>query len=190
VEKEYEFASSSVNPEIIVDGGANVGFSSLYFAHKYPKAKIFAVEPEESNFRMLVQNTCAYKRIVPIHAALWNRSCDLYIKNEKSKKSAVKVNQKKEGINERVRGLTIEELMKNTQSDHIDILKLDIEGSEKELFECNYESWLNKVNMIIMEVHDRFKEGCSEAFFKAICHYTFESPKNRGDTLFLKKSDR
>jgi len=188
VEKEYEFASSNVNPKIIVDGGANVGFSSVYFAHAYPQAKIFAVEPEKSNFRMLVQNTRAYKRIVPIHAALWNRSCELCIKNEESRKSAVQVSQKKEGTNERVRGLTIEELMKSTKSDHIDILKLDVEGSEKELFECNYESWLNKVNMIVMEVHDRFKEGCSDAFFEATGHYSFGAPKKRGDTLVLKKS--
>jgi FkbM family methyltransferase len=187
VEKEYEFTSPDIHPKIIIDGGANVGFSSIYFAHEYPQAKIFAVEPEKSNFRMLVKNTRAYKRIIPVHAALWNRNCELYLRNEKSRKSAVQVNQKKEGTNERISGLTIEDLMKNAKTDHIDILKLDVEGSEKELFGCNFESWLNKVDMIAMELHDRFKEGCSDAFFEAIGHYSFGAPKKRGEILFLKR---
>lgn len=59
VYKEDESTSSSVNPEIIVDEGANIRFSRFYFEHTYPQAKIFAVEPEEFNFRMLVQNKCA-----------------------------------------------------------------------------------------------------------------------------------
>jgi FkbM family methyltransferase len=59
-------------PQIIIDGGAYVGFSSIYFALKYPKAKIFAVEPEEGNFRLLSSQTSSISNIIPINKGLWN----------------------------------------------------------------------------------------------------------------------
>ncbi len=51
------------SPETIVDAGANIGVTSIYFANRYPGAKIFAVEAEASNFAMLVKNTQAYPSI-------------------------------------------------------------------------------------------------------------------------------
>ena len=45
----------------------------------------------------------------------------------------------------------------------IDILKLDIEGAELEVFETS-ESWIGKVGMLAVETHDRFRPGCSKAF--------------------------
>ena len=48
------------SPKIIVDVGANIGMASLYFATKYPQARIIAIEPETSNFEMLAQNVGAY----------------------------------------------------------------------------------------------------------------------------------
>jgi hypothetical protein len=56
---------------------------------------------------------------------------------------------------------------------HIDILKLDIEGSEKEVFETGYEHWLPKINILIIELHDKMKKGCSRAVFNAISKYDF-----------------
>ena len=55
----------------------------------------------------------------------------------------------------------------------IDILKLDIEGSEKELFETNFEDWLPKTKILIIELHDAMKTGCSKSVFNAISKYDF-----------------
>jgi hypothetical protein len=44
-------------PKLIIDGGAYVGYSSLYFSLKYPEAKIIAVEPEDSNFELLEEKS-------------------------------------------------------------------------------------------------------------------------------------
>jgi len=63
--------------------------------------------------------------------------------------------------------------MKQFNVDHIDILKIDIESSEKELFEENFEKWLPKVKVVIIELHDRMKEGCTRSFFKAMVNYKF-----------------
>ena len=48
----------------------------------------------------------------------------------------------------------------------VDILKIDIEGAEKEVFE-NSVKWINKVGVIMAELHDNIKAGCSNAFFEA-----------------------
>jgi hypothetical protein len=55
----------------------------------------------------------------------------------------------------------------------IDILKIDIEGAEKELFTYNYENWLQKVRCIVIELHDLYRPGCATAFFKAISSREF-----------------
>lgn len=62
IRQEYNFTVNKP-PEVIVDAGANVGFASIYFASKYPNSKIIAIEPEESNFRLLKKNTDSYEKM-------------------------------------------------------------------------------------------------------------------------------
>ena len=65
---------------------------------------------------------------------------------------------------------------------YIDILKMDIEGAEKEIFEFGYANWIPKVKVMIVELHDRYKEGCSKAFFKTMGEYEFSS-RIRGENI-------
>ena len=46
-----------VEPKLIIDAGAYTGLSTLYYATKYPGAKIIAVEAESSNFEVLERHT-------------------------------------------------------------------------------------------------------------------------------------
>src|SRR5215475_12556495 len=55
LEREYAF-DLPFSPKFIVDAGANIGMASIYFARRYPGAKIFAIEPETSNFAILLKN--------------------------------------------------------------------------------------------------------------------------------------
>jgi FkbM family methyltransferase len=57
---------------VIIDAGANIGLSALFFANKYPDAKIFAIEPEETNYKLLELNTKPYNNVCLIKAALWD----------------------------------------------------------------------------------------------------------------------
>jgi hypothetical protein len=58
--------------------------------------------------------------------------------------------------------------MENFGLKTIDVLKIDIETSEKTVFLNNYEEWLPKVRLIIIELHDWLEPGCSTIFFEAI----------------------
>ena len=55
--------------------------------------------------------------------------------------------------------------------DEISLFKIDIEGSEKELFEFGSTAWLPKCDTIITELHDWLKQGTSKVFFKIMGDY-------------------
>jgi Methyltransferase FkbM domain len=73
-----------------------------------------------------------------------------------------------------VNAITVADVIRDYNLDRIDLLKVDIEGSEKEAF-ADPGSWIALVDAICMEFHDRFKAGCSRSFFKAVEDFPVES---------------
>ena len=65
--------------DVILDCGANIGLASIYFANKYPSAKIIAVEPESTNFEMLLRNTEDYSNITCLQKGIWDKKTNLKI---------------------------------------------------------------------------------------------------------------
>ena len=59
---------------------------------------------------------------------------------------------------------------------------MDIEGAEKEVFE-NASSWISRVGVVEVEMHDRLKPGCSQAVYGATKGFDHEFRK--GETVFL-----
>ena len=181
VGEEYAF-ELPFTPRVIVDAGANVGMASLYFAHRYPDAKIIAVEPEKSNFVMLAKNVQAYPKIIPVQAALWNWDGEISISEPEARSEWGFITR--EGPGTKVRAITIQTLMREMQISFIDLLKVDIEGAEKEVFEkCD---WMQGVRCLMIELHDRFKPGCSEAVSSATLQF---SKVQRGETSFYIRND-
>lgn len=171
VNREYDF-STSREPRTIVDAGANIGLASIYFAERFPSANIFAIEPEASNYELLKANVASYRTVTPIRAALWGESQDLDVVDPGLGKWAFKAMNPwgpLDGIptvqtNQRVPGITVDGLMARCGLPRIDILKIDIEGAEVEVFRSS-STWLEKVECIIVELHDRYRPGCSRAFY-------------------------
>lgn len=71
-----------------------------------------------------------------------------------------------------VKAISIPELIKKFEWKEIDLLKMDIEGSEIEVLNESIDQ-INSVKMIIMELHDRFRPGCETALFNAIKKFSF-----------------
>ncbi|GBU25095.1 hypothetical protein R83H12_01734 [Fibrobacteria bacterium R8-3-H12] len=183
---EYDFVAEK-EPKIIIDAGANIGLASVFFANKYPNAKIIAIEPEEFNFEMLEKNTAPYSNIHTIKAALWNSICELDLfggyddwgfRLEMDKKES---RMKKRHLTKTV---TIEKIIEDFNMDKIDILKIDIEGSEREVFNSS-SAWIDKVNSIIVELHESIKKGCNKAFYKISKKYN--SIRKYGEYIYLTK---
>jgi len=68
LDREYDLSFLNLDPKVIIDGGSNVGYASVFFANRYPDARIISVEPEASNFRLLVKNTRSYPNVTRIRA--------------------------------------------------------------------------------------------------------------------------
>ena len=190
--KEYEINLGFV-PKFIVDAGANIGLSAVFFTNKFPDATIVAVEPEKSNFEMLLKNTNEYKNIFCVKKAISNQSdlsfdvVDIGFGNW-GFVTQVKNNIQSEKVVDQVDSLTIDEILVYYKLECLDLLKIDIEGAEKNLFESNYENWLPKTKCIIIELHDGITKGSSKSFFAAISRYNF-SYFNRGENLLFINND-
>ena len=174
-------------PDTIVDVGANIGMVSIFYANRYPNARIVAVEAEPSNFEILLQNVKHYSNILPFHAALWDRDGQVsLIAPGGNEDTAFKVGfavHAGEGVP--VRAITVRTLMKEAGISSIDLLKIDIEGAEKEVFETASD-WIDNVRCLAIELHDRFKPGCREAVRGATGAFR---ESHVGETvLYLKKS--
>ena len=161
------------SPEYIIDGGGNIGLTACYFATKYPKAIIISVEPDAENYKTLKTNTSAYKKIIAIKSGIWKKNSYLKIIDSHVGNNAFTVTESPEADEQAIKAVGIYNLMIEYNFPKIDILKLDIEGSEKELFETNFEDWLPKTKILIIELHDAMKTGCSKSVFNAISKYDF-----------------
>lgn len=154
------------NPRLIVDGGANVGFASAMFANRFPKAKIISIEPDAKNCAVFRKNCSGYPNVRLIQAAIWHRPGWMKIENPNDASFLFRVI---EGADDRggIPAVTLSDVILSEGSEMIDILKLDVEGAEKVLFEHGSE-WLRRVRLMIMELHDGYVSGCSDALFSAI----------------------
>jgi FkbM family methyltransferase len=181
---DYEYMLPfEINPRLIVDAGANIGLATLYFSSKFPGAKIIAIEPEQSNYELLVRNCAGTTNVTLCRAAVWNSDTSLQIANPKAEKWAFTVTPgtfNGSGI----KALTIPQILAQSGNDNIDILKLDIEGAERELFVDGCEEWLTRVKIIIIELHDRFAPGCSRAVYSKLCQMPFRQ-ETRGENVFV-----
>lgn len=171
--EELNVIFSSI-PSVIVDGGANIGMATLYLKMKYPDANIFAIEPDNSNFQLLKKNSKGLSAIKCYKNALWYQPAFLEIINKEAGNESFIVNEVKENIGiELLKGITLDEIIKENRLVTIDLLKLDIEGSETELFKSDCESWLSKVKNLLVETHNWINPESEASVMNATKRLTF-----------------
>jgi len=179
---EYDIAPPS-HPKVIVDAGANIGLASIYFANRTPGAAIFALEPEATNYRLLRANVAPYPRITPLNLALSgaNERIDLFDGRGGHTRFRT-FGTAAEGDRRRcvVQGITMDALMAQLKVDIVDLLKLDIEGAEKDVFDT-CAAWIDRVDAIVAELHEHQRAGCGAAFLTAT--RAFQPGPTRGRTV-------
>lgn len=144
----------------IVDCGANIGLTSLMFKKKFPKAKIICLEPEPGNFEQLCKNieNNQLEGITALPLGVWHKrtilSPNLTFRDRSNWAFALKESDNPSEGSIRVDSLS--NIVTNMGWSHIDILKIDIEGSEFPLFR-NLDSWISifdTVKIVSIEVHE------------------------------------
>lgn len=184
---EYKL-NLSFNPYTIIDCGANIGLSSISFTNQFPGAKIIAIEPSEQNFQLLCENVKPYKDIKAVYGAVWHKDTELNIVDTGRGTNAFIVQETNEpDSSANIKAISIASIMKKEGWKTIDILKIDIEGSEKEIFSYGYKDWLPLTKVLIVETHDRFRSGSSRALFKAVSDYNFDCTIHGFNFVFLNK---
>jgi FkbM family methyltransferase len=184
--REYDFEPPKP-PRTIIDAGANIGLTSVFLANRFPSARIIAVEPDPGNFAVLQSNLASYRNVTAVLAALWGQTHPLRLVDAGTGNWGFQTREVgKEVLGGTVPGVTVDSLMERFGWGHVDLLKIDIEGAEKEVF-AEAEKWIDRVGMIIVELHDRLKAGCSEAVFSATTKFVHKV--ERGETIFLTRSE-
>ena len=109
-----------------------------------------------SKFAALVTNVAPYGNVTPSRAALWNNDGQITLGgSDARRKGAFQV---VENGDTRVPAVTMDTRMRESGSETIDLLKVDIEGAEKEVFAARDR--IKKVRIFAVELDDRIRPGC------------------------------
>lgn len=170
LDKEYDI-DMPYQPKFIIDAGANIGLTSIFLAHKFPLSKIISIEPETQNFDLLQRNTATLSNVYSLKKALWITDGKIALSKSSSNDSH-QIKEMEEN-SELVNSITLKTILNEYNPGTIDILKMDVEGAEKEIFSVDTENWLPRVAVLIIELHDRIKPGCSMNLFNALNGYDY-----------------
>ncbi|HRN54957.1 MAG TPA: FkbM family methyltransferase [Agriterribacter sp.] len=164
--KVYRSATQyECKPRVVVDLGANTGMASLFFSVYHPTAVLYVVEADKYNMEVLLRNLSPEIEegsVKALHAAVYNEDTTVYMQvKEKAYNTAIS----REVTGMPVRAMRMDTLCTLFELDKIDLLKIDIEGAEAALFSEN-TGWLDKVNMIVTEIHDALYRSAYEAVLR------------------------
>jgi len=180
--QDYQSMLARGEKPLLIDCGANIGLSVLHFAHEFPEAQIIAIEPDDDNFKLLRKNTRYFgNRITPLKGGVWNASGKLSIRNPEAGAAGFQVEIADDGA---IQAYTIDEICTMAGVKAPFLVKVDIEGAQKQLF-SNNTAWAENTHLIVIELEDWLLpwQGTSQAFFKTLTQYPYEYLM-AGDTLF------
>lgn len=173
IEEEYGGLDGLRGVDLVIDGGANVGYSAAYFLSIFPDCHVVAVEPEPGNYAILQKNVQPYgARVETIQAGIWPHSARLAMVESAfrdGREWSRQVRECKSGEPSEMNAVGIGEILAASGRSRISLLKLDVEGAEAMIFSANCESWIDRVDTIVIELHDdsMFGNG-TDVFFAAI----------------------
>lgn len=156
VREIYRFDAATPSP-LIIDCGANIGLSILYFKKIFPAARIIGFEPDPHNFNLLQKNLLQNPRlneyISLVKKALWINNNGITFQAEGTEGS--KINEQAAEGTTRVETQDLNELLAGF--DFVDFLKVDIEGAENKVIPAAKDQ-LHKVKNLFLEYHGKTQE--------------------------------
>jgi FkbM family methyltransferase len=186
----------------IVDLGANAGFSVRLWRSRFPDARVIAVEPDPGNFtacrmnveasphhsgdRELENRTPVDDHVRLVQACVAARDGTVYLDRSSSIECAFAMTQFPVG--QPVPARTLPAILSDCAAEPvIDVLKVDIEGAERELF-ADCAGWIGRVRSIMIELHspygvEQFMEDLRRAGAQFRVEWTGETAGN--PLLFL-----
>lgn len=171
---EWDMPLRAGPPAVILDLGANIGLAAVWYASRYPGARIICVECEQANYDLLVRNTRSYGQIETLHAAVWSEPTTVTVTDPGEGDWGYRVAKDLGGPD--VEALTIDGLMERFGLDHVDLVKMDVEGAEAAIF-ANPSAWIDRVSAIAVELHESIAPGCTAVFDRATSDFVRRSTR-------------
>jgi FkbM family methyltransferase len=142
-------------PQTILDLGANIGLSSVYFARLFPAAQLACVEPAPDNVRMLARNLA----LNDVRASVIEAAVDvndgqvlLELGDRDYAHQVVLPSMNAARPRLEVEAISVPTILRRLSWDRIGLLKVDIEGHEAVLFARDCD-WLARVDAMCIEHH-------------------------------------
>jgi FkbM family methyltransferase len=166
-----------INGKPIVDMGAYIGLSAAYFASRHPDSPVLAVEPHDRNFRILSSNTAAYGGQIGVRqAAFVSQEGGVGRTILESPDAHMTHLYSADGTDGGNPGTIAEAMTPGRVLDEVDgaeigLLKVDIEGAERDVFgSTGIDELLAQTQLLMIETHDRFVPGSSDAVEAAVAN--------------------
>lgn len=189
IEYKIDFSNKLEKVEYIIDAGANIGLFTLIYSVKYPDAKIIAIEPESENYKMLLKNTEDIENVICLKGGVWSKNVAIDISVTSDKREwGFMVQECLTQTGSEIEGISIKTIVDRFQIPRIDILKMDIEGAEYEVFSENYEEWLQLTQSLIIETHEWLKPGCEKLISNVMRIAGFAFEKNGENYVYFRKN--
>lgn len=147
------YGTTRLGPETkyVVDAGAYAGYSAIFFLHRFPAARVFAIEADAANFAHASRNLKPYAdRVRLVHAGLWSANTTLDVVSS----AGTDGHSAREGAGpQSIAGYDMARVLSESGFPHVDLFKCDIEGAESEVFGKGDLGWLAQVKEIHIELH-------------------------------------
>jgi FkbM family methyltransferase len=166
VARIYNEILESGRQPLIIDCGANIGASVLWFLARYPHAHIIAVEPAPDNAALLRRN-CAGLDVDVRQAGIAGEDGIAHLSNPGTSGMGYQTHQSNAGPE--IDMVAVATLLESTPASLYTpfLLKVDVEGAEMDLFSGDCSA-INRFPLIILEPHDWLLPGrlSSQSFFR------------------------
>ena len=185
---ERPFYNCNINRDdirVIFDVGANIGSVTLAAARSFPNAHIYSFEPVSTTYKRLCENLSDYgDRITTYNFGFFNVSkrLDVHITSFHGANSILDQSQDykinahshiKEIGTENIEVYTMDSFVSSNNIDKIDIVKIDVEGVEKEVIEGGRETFKNKVDNVFIEL-SFLRRNRESAYWVEICKLLYD----------------
>lgn len=185
VKAAYDAMLARGQKPVIVDAGANIGLTALWFARAFPEALVVAIEPDPANLAVARRNAALAPNVHLVDAAIGAQPGRVRLVSESGRGFATQTERAEEGG---TRVMTVQEAKAEAGPNAaLLIVKADIEGFEADLFADNLD-WLDEVYVVFIEPHDWMLPGkhASRAFQKALFARDFELLVRGENLIFVR----
>jgi FkbM family methyltransferase len=170
--------------------GAYTGYSTVDLARRFPRAQLVAVEPLPDNFRLLLLNTGAWRRIECANIAVWHHPARLATTLRFQADWGIRLHDEAASEDRTIQAVSMAELLESADWPDVDMVLCDIGGSEREVFANPNADWLIGLDAALVRLHEPVAPNATEWVEAALHPDEFEHRRVGEMELYVRREPR